>query len=358
MSADDFVVGRQGVAGRPPASRAVRASRRAARVHAVGATGLLAAALAAVLAVALSAGEFAVPLGDVIAAVAGQGDGGAAYIVNELRLPRALTGILVGASLGMSGAIHQSILRNPLGSPDVLGMTAGGSLAAIFAITVASASFATIALAAFAGSMAFAALVYAVAYRQGVSSQRFILVGIGLAGAAIAATQFLVTEASRLESAEMLLWLTGSLNAVGRETLVPLAITFAVLAPLAVALTPRLHALALSDDTATALGVRVEAARLAAIAVGAGLCGIGIAAAGPVMFVAFMAAPIARRLTRSVLALIPAGIAGALIVLGADQLGRLAFAPAEIPVGIFTGAAGAPFLLFLLARSNLEGRGG
>lgn len=342
----------------PAAVLLVRASRDAARSHAVRATALLAGALAAVLVVALSAGEFAVPIADVVPALAGRGDEGARFIVNELRLPRALSGILVGAALGMSGAIFQSILRNPLGSPDVLGIAAGGSLAAVVAITVASASFATIAVAAFLGSLAFSAAVYALAYRRGVSSYRFILVGIGLGGAASAMTHFLVTKASRLQSAEVLLWLTGSLNAVGTETLVPLAIVLAALAPVAIALSARLHALALGDDTAVGLGVGLERSRLAALTVAVALCGAGIAAAGPVAFVAFMAGPIGRWVTRSPLALVPAALAGAIIVLVADQFGRLAFAPAEIPVGIFTGALGAPFLLALLARANRAGRGG
>jgi iron complex transport system permease protein len=336
----------------------VRAGRSTARLRELRATVLLAVGLLAVLVAALSAGEFAVPIGEVLPALVGQGDDGARLIVTELRLPRALSGILVGASLGLSGAIFQSILRNALGSPDILGITAGGSLAAVFAITVVSASFATIALAAFVGSLAFSALVYALAYRRGVSSYRFVLVGIGLAGVANALTHYLVTTATRLEAQEMLLWLTGSLNAVGTETLGPLAVGFAVLAPLALTLARRLDALALSDDTAKGLGVSVERSRLAAIAVAVGLCGIGIAAAGPVAFVAFMAGPIARRLSGSPLALVPSALVGAIIVLGADQFGRLAFAPAEIPVGIFTGALGAPFLLALLARANRRGSGG
>jgi iron complex transport system permease protein len=324
----------------------------------VRATAGLAVLLVAVLIIALSAGEFAVPIADVVPALLGGADEEARFIITELRLPRALSGILVGAALGMSGAMFQSVLRNPLGSPDILGITAGGALAAVVAITIASATFATIAGAAFAGSLVFTALVYVVAYHRGVSSYRFILVGIALSMAASALTQYLVTKASRLESAEVLLWLTGSLNAVGTETLVPLAIAFAILGPLALVLTTRMHALALSDDTAVGLGVGVQRARFAVIAVAVALCGVGIAAAGPVAFVAFMAGPIGRWVTRSPLALVPAGLAGAIIVLAADQFGRLAFAPAEIPVGIFTGALGAPFLLVLLARANRAGRGG
>jgi iron complex transport system permease protein len=337
---------------------AVRTGRVRARRHAWRATVGLLLVLVAVLAVGLSAGEYPVPLADVLPAVFGAGDTGDVFIVQELRLPRALVGVLVGAALGLSGAMFQAVVRNPLGSPDILGITYGGGLAAVAAITVFSASYEVIAVAACAGAFAFSALVYALAFRRGVSAYRFILVGIGLGGAASAATQYIVTRASRLEAAEVMLWLTGSLNAVGRETLVPLAVTLAVLIPLALLLGGRLNALALGDDTAVALGTRVERSRLAVLVVAVALVGVAIAAAGPVAFVAFMAGPIARRLTRAPLPLAAAALTGAIIVVAADLLGRLLFAPSEIPVGIFTGALGAPFLLWLLAKANRAGSGG
>jgi iron complex transport system permease protein len=336
----------------------VRTGRVRARRHAWRAGAGLLALLVAVLAVGLSAGEYPVPLADVLPAVFGGGGSGDVLIVQELRLPRALVGVLVGAALGLSGAMFQTVVRNPLGSPDILGITYGGGLAAVAAITVFSASYAVIAVAACAGALVFSALVYALAFRRGVSAYRFILVGIGLGSAASAATQFMVTRASRLEAAEVLLWLTGSLNAVGRETLVPLAIALAALIPLALLLAGRLNALSLGDDTAVALGTRVERSRLAVLVVAVALVGVAIAAAGPVAFVAFMAGPIARRLTRAPLPLVPAALTGAIIVVGADVAGRLLFAPSEIPVGIFTGALGAPFLLWLLAKANRAGSGG
>ncbi len=336
----------------------VRAGRGRARRHVWRATAGLLVLLVAVLAIALSAGEYPVPLADVLPAVFGAGDAGDVFIVQELRLPRALVGVLVGAALGLAGAMFQTVVRNPLGSPDILGITYGGGLAAVVAITAFSASYAVIAGAAFAGALAFSALVYALAFRRGVSAYRFILVGIGLGSAASAMTQFMVTRASRLEAAEVLLWLTGSLNAVGRETLVPLAIALAALIPLALLLAGRLGALSLGDDTALALGARVERSRLAVLVAAVALVGVAIAAAGPIAFVAFMAGPIARRLTRAPLPLVAAALAGAIIVVVADLAGRLLFAPSEIPVGVLTGALGAPFLLWLLAQANRSGSGG
>jgi iron complex transport system permease protein len=185
-----------------------------------------------------------------------------------------------------------------------------------------------------------------------------VLVGIGLGAVAVAITSYLLTEAEIFEAAEAVVWLTGSLNAAGWETVVPLAIVVAVLAPAALAMAGRLRALQLGDDTAKALGVGVERSRLALLLAAVALAGVGTAAAGPVAFVAFLAPPIARRLVRTPLTLVPAALVGALIVLAGDLVGRRLFAPTEIPVGIFTGLCGAPYFLWLLARANRSGRGG
>jgi len=196
------------------------------------------------------------------------------------------------------------------------------------------------------------------AYRQGVSSYRFVLVGIGLGAVAVAITSYLLTRAELFEAAEAVVWLTGSLNAAGWETVVPLAVALALLVPAALAMAGRLRALQLGDDTAKGLGVGVERSRLALLLAGVALAGVGTAAAGPVAFVAFLAPPIARRLAEAPLTLVPAALVGALIVLAGDVVGRRLFAPTEIPVGIFTGLCGAPYFLCLLARANRSGRGG
>jgi iron complex transport system permease protein len=206
--------------------------------------------------------------------------------------------------------------------------------------------------------MAIAAAIYVLAWRHGVSAYRFVLVGIGLGFMAAAITSYLIVRANIYTAAAAYVWLTGSLNAVGWETVTPTAVLLAVFVPATIVLASRLRALQLGDDTCRGLGIGVERARLGLLFVGVGLVGAGTAAAGPVAFVAFMAAPIARRLTRTSLTILPAALAGALLVTVADLVGRRIFAPVEIPVGVITGIVGAPYLMWLLARANRIGRGG
>jgi iron complex transport system permease protein len=333
----------------------VRSSRRARAVR-VGV--LLAAAVFVAFSVSVSVGDFPIPLLDVVPAMFGFGDEGAVFVAQELRLPRAITGLFVGAAFGISGAIFQAVARNPLASPDVLGVMAGASMAAVFALVVLDVTFFVTAAAAFAGALVLTALIFGFAYRNGVSSQRFVLVGIGLGAAATATTSYLITRAELYEAAEAMLWLTGSLNAAGWETVVPLGFVLAALVPAVFLQARRLPPLQLGDDTARGLGMRVERSRLVLLLAAVALAGVGTAAAGPVAFVALLAAPTARRLVRAPLTLIPAALTGALIVLAADVLGRRLFAPTEIPVGIFTGICGAPYFLWLLARANRAGRAG
>jgi iron complex transport system permease protein len=318
--------------------------------------GALVVALGAMFSISVSIGDFSIPLPEVVAAMFGFGDAGSVFVVHELRLPRALAGTLVGLAFGLSGAIFQSVARNALASPDILGITAGASAAAVLAI-VAGASFIVLALSAFGGALVLSIAIYVLAYRKGVSSYRFVLVGIGLSSIAVALTSYLITRANIYEAAEANVWMIGSLNAIGWETIRPLTVVLALLAPLALLLTSRLRALQLNDDIATGLGVNVERSRLSLLGVGVALVAAGTAASGPIVFVAFLAPPIARRLARAPLSLVPAALAGALIVLIADLIGRRVFAPTEIPVGIFTGLCGAPYFLWLLARANRKGLG-
>jgi iron complex transport system permease protein len=338
-----------------PRARGAVASRRARGVR----VGLLLAVLVfVVFAVSVSVGDFPIPVLDVVPAMLGFGDDGSVFVAQELRLPRALTALLVGAAFGVSGAIFQAAARNPLASPDILGIMAGASLAAVVAIVVIEVTFVATALAAFGGALAITALIYALAYRNGVSSYRFVLVGIGLGAVSVALTQYVITRAQLYEAAEAMVWLTGSLNAAGWETVVPLAIAVGLLLPAALVPARHLRVLQLGDDSARGLGVHVERSRLGILLVAVALAGVGTAAAGPLAFVALLAAPIARRLTHAPLSLVPAALTGALIVLAADLVGRRLFAPTELPAGIFTGLCGAPYFLWLLARANRLGRGG
>lgn len=333
-------------------------ARWSTRGRAIKVSIALAIGLVVVFCVSLSVGDFPVPLRDVVPAIFGYGDADSYLIVHTLRLPRALAGVLVGIGFGCSGAIFQSLARNPLASPDILGVTQGASLAAVFVITLDWLT-GSLELAAFAGGIVTALLIYVLAYRRGVSSYRLVLVGIGIGEMAAALTIYLLARAQLNDAQSAEAWLAGSLNGTGWDRVVPLAISMAVLLPLALLLVVGLRVLMLGDDTAKGVGLRVERSRLALLIVGVALAAVGVAAAGPIAFVAFVSAPIARRLIRGPgPAMVPAALAGALLVITADLVGRRLFAPTEIPVGIITGIIGAPYLLWLLARANRVGRGG
>jgi iron complex transport system permease protein len=340
------------VAARLGAAR--RAEARRARVVGVALTvvGFLA------FCVSISVGDFPVPLRDVVPAIFGVGSDDAEFIVGTLRMPRALVGALVGAAFGVSGAIFQALARNPLASPDVIGITAGASTAAVAIIVLVGASTAVVSLGAFVGALATAAAIYLLAWRQGVSSYRLVLVGIGIGAMLASVTSYLLTRAEIFDAARATVWLTGSLNGRGWDEIRPVVVALAVLLPAALALARPLRTLQLGDDTAAGLGVPVERVRAGLVVVGVGLAAVATAAAGPIAFVAFVSAPIARRLVRSSLTIVPAALAGATLVLLADLAARRLFAPVELPVGIVTGIIGAPYLLWLIARANRIGRGG
>jgi iron complex transport system permease protein len=343
---------------RVEAARALAAARRGStrRVRvvcvALAGAGLLAFCLS------LSVGDYPIPLLDVVRVLLGQGRPDTDFIVRTLRLPRALTGVLVGGAFGMSGAVFQRLARNPLASPDVIGITQGASAAAVFVIVVAHGSTTMTAGAAFVGALLTAAAIYLLAHRRGVSPYRLLLVGIGVGAALQALVQHLLTRTQIHDAQKAVVWLTGSLNARGWEHVRPVALAMLVLVPACLLLGRPLRALQLGDDAAAGLGVPTGPAQLALAVTAVGLVAVATASAGPVNFVAFMSAPIARRLTRSLgTGRGPAALVGALLVLLADVAGRELFR-AELPVGVVTGVIGAPYLLWLLARANRVGRGG
>ena len=319
-------------------------------------------ALAAVgvvcLCVSVAVGELPIALRNVVPAIFGFGPADAVFIVQELRLPRALTAALVGAAFGLSGAIFQALARNPLASPDIIGITAGASTTAVFIIVVLHGAGAFLSLGALGGALATAAVVYLLAFRRGLSAYRLVLVGIGVAAFLTAITSYLLTRAEIFDAHRATVWLVGSLNGRTWEHVSPLSWAMLVLVPATVALARPLRTLQLGDDTARGLGVRIEPARAGLVLVGVCLAAVATAAAGPVAFVAFVSAPIARRLVNSPLTVIPAGLAGATLLLLSDIAARQLFAPTELPVGVVTGIIGAPYLVWLLARANRVGRGG
>lgn len=333
----------------------IRSVRRRARLVSL----VLALVVAAVFLLALSVGTATVTLPDVLSTLAGQGSSDTNYIVLERRLPRALTGLLVGAAFGLSGAILQSLLGNPLASPDVIGISAGAGAAAVTGIVAFGLSGPAVSAFALAGALLTALLMYVLAWRDGVTGYRLVLVGIGLAAILLSVISYFMTRSRVTSAQDALVWLTGSLNGRDLTHLVPLAVAVALLVPAAAMAARALDLIGFGDDTARGLGVPVQRARLGLLLCAVALAGSATAAAGPIAFVALLAAPIGRRLARDGgPALLPATLVGAVIVTAADFAAQHTPGLPRVPVGVLTGAIGAPYLLVLLARMNRGGHGG
>ncbi len=342
----------------PLTGRVVRTSWFSVRLdpRAVTVCVALAAVTVAVGLWSISVGDFPIPISDVVSTILGNPTEDSEFIVGTLRLPRVLVGAGVGAAFGMSGAIFQSLVRNPLGSPDIIGFTGGAALGAVVMIVYADATAFQVSAGAVLGGVLAAVVVYFLAWKRGVQAYRLVLVGIG-AGFAITATiDYMITRAEINDVQRAAVWLTGSLNGRSWDEVRIVAVALAVLGPMAILMQRTLDRLDLGDDTAAGLGVNVGRAKLMLVLVGVGLAALGVAAAGPVAFVAFVSAPVARRLVNSPRAcVVPAAFVGALVTVVADLAARRLLAPTELPVGIMTALIGAPYLLWLLTRQARAG---
>nr|AGE11896.1 ABC transporter [Streptomyces sp. NRRL F-4415] len=320
---------------------------------------LLAAAVAVAFLAEIAFGELDLPLTDVVQSLTGGGDPATALVVHGLRLPRALVGLLCGAAFGLAGAIFQTLTRNPLASPDIIGVSAGASTAATAGMVIGLGSGLGLQTLALVGGLGASALIYVLAWKSGTTGYRIVLVGIGIAALGASATSYLLLKAGIYQAQQALMWLTGSLNARDWEHVGPLAVALAVLLPCVLLLAPWLGGLQFGDEIAKALGMPVQTARIALLAVGAALVSFATAAAGPIAFVALIAPQIALRLVRAPgPALLPSALVGSLVVLVGDLAGRQLLSGTELPVGVVTGVLGAPCLLWLLGRSNRTGSGG
>lgn len=320
--------------------------------------GGLALLIVALSAVTILLGRYTVTIPDFFRIVAGADIPGASFIVMENRLPRVFIGVLIGAAFGMAGAIFQTMLRNPLASPDIIGISYGASASAVFAIVLLGASGLVLSGFAMIGALAVALAIYFISRRGGVAGYRLILVGIGFSAVLQSVVSFLLTRTDINVASDALVWLNGSLNSSNWDRVTVLAIAMVVLTPAVVVLSRSLRGLELGDDTAAGLGVNVERSRLALIVTGVLLAAVATAAAGPVAFIAFLSGPIARRFLGGYRPLLSAALVGAVIVLGADFAGANLIPGVSLPVGVITGVLGAPFLLWLLATSNRSGQGG
>lgn len=329
------------------------------RTAAAGTAGL--AGLLALAVLSLTRGDVVLAPGEVLAVLGGGGDAVERFVVAELRLPRLLAGVLAGLALGLSGALSQSVTRNPLASPDVLGVTGGAGLAAVAVLTlggsggVESPSWTTtwlaVPLAALAGGLLTAAVVYTLAWRAGVDGQRLLLVGIGIGALCTAGTSWLLVRAEIRDAGRALAWLTGSLNGRGWEHAVPLAVAVVLGLAGVVAAHRTLSALRYGEDTALALGVRLQAGRAVLVVLAVLLAAVATAAAGPVAFVALLAPQAALRIARTAgPPPLLSALAGAAVLVAADLVARTVL-PVEVPAGVVTAAVGAPLLLVLLVSS-------
>ncbi|MFH8774682.1 FecCD family ABC transporter permease [Streptomyces sp. NPDC017958] len=317
---------------------------------------LLLAALAASV-VLIGTGDFPISASDVVRTLLGDGNAGQEFIVDELRLPRVLVGLLVGASLGLGGALFQAVTRNPLGSPDVLGLGQGATAGALVMIVLFSGSAAQVTVGALVGGLVTGLAIYLLAWKQGVHGYRLVLVGIGLSAIVTAINGYLLTVSDIVDAARAVVWMTGSLNGRDWDQVWPLLGLCAVLVPLVLANARGLRTMEMGDDVSNALGVRVERVRALLMVAAVLLTATATAAAGPVGFVALTAPQLARRLTRSPGPnLLPSLCMGAALLVTADWASQRAFGADQLPVGVVTGVLGGVYLLWLLVTERRAGR--
>ncbi|MGW7576901.1 FecCD family ABC transporter permease [Streptomyces sp. NPDC054765] len=329
---------------------------------------LLAVASAAGIAL-IGSGDYPMTPGEVIGTLTGGGDAGQTFIVWELRLPRVLVGLLVGAAFGIAGAVFQTVSRNPLGSPDVLGFAQGSSVGALVAIVCFQAGTFGVAAGAVAGGLITGIAIFLLAWKRGIHGYRFVLVGIGAGAMLYAVVLYLLTKANIVEATRATTWMTGSLNGRDGDQLGPLAAVCVVLIPLLLFHGRPLRMLEMGDDAASALGIRVERVRIVVLLAAVVLVAAATAAAGPISFVALTAPQLARRMSlprflkgagrgapRPGPALLLSALMGAVLLVVADWSAQRLFGADQLPVGVLTGVLGGGYLLWLLVTERKAGR--
>ena len=328
----------------------VRIHRRSAAVVIIGLLLLIGLSI-----YSLTLGDYGLSAGDSFRRLLGDGgprdDFLGVYFVQSVRLPRMLAAVAVGCALGISGRIFQTISGNPLGSPDIVGLSTGCATGALIAIIVLGSSPAVTGLGALVGGLVSGAAILACAGGMRVTGMRVVLVGIGCSAALRAINSLLIVKAPLEAAQRAQLWSAGSFSGVTFARLTLLLIVLGVVACACVAAAVPLGLVAMGDDVATGLGVRVRRIRLLSIVVAILLVACATAVAGPVAFVALSAPHIAHRLCGGGgVGFASSGVVGALLVLTSDVCAQRLIAPAELPVGVVTGVVGGLYLLWLLIR--------
>ncbi|MER7520555.1 iron chelate uptake ABC transporter family permease subunit [Streptomyces sp. NPDC126499] len=322
----------------------------------VAVLGLLAVALAAAV-VLIGSGDFPIAPGDVVATLLGDGTPVQEFAVMDLRLPRVLVAVFVGAALGIGGAVFQSVSRNPLGSPDVIGFGQGSTVGALTVIVLFQGGSTAAAGGAVVVGLVTGAAIYLLAWKRGVHGYRLVLVGIGAAAMLTAGIHYLLTKAQLVDATRATVWMTGSLEGRDWAQFWPLFAVCCVLLPLVLGHGRALRMLEMGDDAAYALGVKVERTRIVLMGSAVLLVAVATAAAGPIVFVSLSAPQLARRLTRSPGPnLAASALMGTALLLVADWTATNAFGERQLPVGVVTAVLGGCYLLWLLVSERKAGR--
>ncbi|MGN7782128.1 FecCD family ABC transporter permease [Mycolicibacterium sp. 22603] len=305
---------------------------------------------ASVLAVlALGVGEYPVSPAEVIAVLTGSDRSFTSVVVLEWRMPRIVAALVIGAALGVSGAIFQALTRNPLGSPDVIGFGFGSYTGALVAIALFGGGYYLVAGGAVVGGLLTAVAVYLLAYRNGVAGFRLIIVGIAVSAVLSSLNQWIILKLKLRQAVTAAIWQQGTLSGLRWEQVVPVLVCVAIALLGVVAIGPQLPVLQMGDDMAGALGISPERARLAYFGAGVVLIAVATAAAGPISFVALAAPQLVRRLTATPgVGLVSSAVMGAVLLLASDLIALRIFAPGELPVGAVTVVAGGLYLVWLL----------
>lgn len=297
----------------------------------------------------------------VINALLGNGSKMETLVVNSFRLPRILVAFLVGISLAVAGAILQGLIRNPLASPDIIGITGGASVAVVAFLAIYSdtsnsltISIKWLPVGAFVGATIVALLVYFLSWKNGVSPIRLVLIGIGISSLTQAVTTLLMVLGPIYQASQANIWLTGTVYGSTWENVSILFPWTLLLLVITMVMARRLNVQELGDELATSVGSSVQRQRFTLLLIATGLTGGAVAFGGAIGFVGLMAPHIARKLVGSAFGvLIPvSGLIGAILVVVADLIGRTVFSPIEVPAGVFTAAIGAPYFVYLLYKSR------
>ena len=302
-------------------------------------------------------GSYTVTLPDFFTIVGGgtlEGAKSATFIVMEDKLPRAVLGILVGLAFGAAGAIFQLLLRNPLASPDVIGISGGASMSAVLAMVFWGAKGFSLSLYAMGGALLTAFLVLGLASGRGSVGNRFILMGIGISALCQAVVSYLMARVSINQATTASIWMSGSLANANWNRIEILCIALTLMTPLVLLFSRKLHMMAVGEDLAHSLGLAPNTVRWIYIVLGVLLAAAGTAAAGPVAFVAFVSGPIARNLIGGQHSITLSALVGALIMVFADFAAAELIPGGNLPVGVITGALGAPILIWLLVKAQKE----